>query len=102
MVGVLGDSRRHRLVTLQTGLVGIHLRFQLAAARPRFQARAPRRIEMHLMTGNAGEFATEKTGRGLHSVEFASGHSNHSIGPEAIAKKVGLGAADKILLFAVI
>src|SRR5437588_7632123 len=102
MVRVLRDFCRHRLVTLQTGLVGIHLRFQLAATCPCFHARAPRRIEMHLMTGNAGEFATAKTGRGLHAIEFASGHANHSISPEAVAKKIGLGAADKILLLAVI
>src|SRR5947209_6706122 len=102
MVRVLGDFRRHRFVTLQTGLIGIHLRFQLAASRPRFQARAPRRVEMHFMTGNTGEFASAKTGRGLHAVEFAAGHANHAIAPEAVAEKVGLGAVNEILLLAVI
>src|SRR5438874_4662245 len=102
MVGVLADFHCHCFVTLQTGLIGIHLRFQLAVSRPRFQARATRGIEMHFVTRNAGEFAPAKTGGGLHAVEFAAGHANHSIAPKAVAEKIGFGAVNKILLLAVI
>ena len=57
---------------------------------------------MHLVTGDAGEFATAKTGRGLDAVEFASCHSNHSVPPESVAEKIRLGPANKIFLVTVI
>src|SRR4029077_5332240 len=58
--------------------------------------------QMHLVTGDAGEFATAKTRRGLHAVEFASRHSNHSVPPESVAEKIRRGPANKIFLVAVI
>src|SRR5437879_4391280 len=57
---------------------------------------------MHFVAGDAGELASTKTRRRFYAVEFASGHANHSITPEPIAEKIRLGAADEILLFAVI
>src|ERR1043166_9176385 len=54
---------------------------------------------MHFVTGNAGEFASAKTRRCLHAIEFASGHANHPVTPESIAKKIRLGAPNEIFLF---
>src|SRR5947208_2572419 len=83
---------------LQSSRVGIHFQFQLASARPRFRISLARRIKMHFVTRDAGEFAPAKTGRGLYCVEFSPGHANHPIAPESILEKVRLGAANEILL----
>ena len=57
---------------------------------------------MHLVAGDAGEFAAAKTRRVLHTVEFASCYSNHSVTPESVAEKIRLGPANKIFLVTVI
>ncbi len=57
---------------------------------------------MHFVAGDAREFSAAETGRRLHPVELSAGHANHTIAPESIAEKIRLGAADEILLFAVI
>jgi hypothetical protein len=64
--------------------------------------RLSRRIEMHFVAGNAGEFTIAKTGRRLHSVELAPSNPNHSIAPKPVPEKIRLRAADEIFLFAVI
>ncbi len=57
---------------------------------------------MHFVAGDAGKLAPAKTRRGLHAVEFPARYPNHSIAPKPIAEKIGLGAANEILLLAVI
>ena len=57
---------------------------------------------MHFVAGNAGEIAPAKTGRRLHAVQFAASHANHPIAPEPILEKIGLGAANEVLLLRVI
>jgi hypothetical protein len=57
---------------------------------------------MHFVAGDAREFSAAKTGRRLHPIELSAGHANHSIAPESFDEKIRLGAADEILLFAVI
>src|SRR5205823_9895786 len=57
---------------------------------------------MHLVAGDAGEFATTKTRRRLYAVEFASRYSNHSIPPESVSEETRLGPANKIFLVTVI
>src|SRR6266581_830476 len=93
------ESCAHIFVALQTGGVGIHLRFQLGGARPRSRIGLSRGIEMHFVAADAGEFAAAKTRRSLHSVKFPAGHAHHSVAPEPVLKKIRLGAADELLLF---
>src|SRR5262249_11123288 len=47
-------------------------------------------------------FASAKTRRRLHSVEFAPGHTNHPVAPESIMEKIRLGAPNEIFLFRMI
>jgi len=101
-MSVCHESCAHIFVALQTGRVGIHFRLQLTSPRPCFHIGVVRRIQMHLVAGDAGEFAAAKTRRGLHAVEFASCHSNHSVTPESVAEKIRLGPANKIFLVTVI
>ena len=44
------------------------------------------------------KFAAFETGRCLHAIDFASGHPNHPVAPETVAKKIRLGLANEILL----
>ena len=99
---VLDESCAHIFVALQARRIGLHFRFQLAVARPRCHIGVAWRIQMHLVAGDAGEFATAKTRRRLYAVELASRHSNHSITPEPIAEETRLGPANKIFLVTVI
>src|SRR5438034_11110686 len=102
MMRVLDESCAHIFVALQARRIGLHFRFQLAVARPRCHIGVAWRIQMHLVAGDAGEFATTKTRRRLYAVEFASRHSNHSNTPEPIAEETRLGPATKIFMVSVI
>src|SRR5438045_9638468 len=102
MMGVRRQSCAHIFVALQAGRVGIHFWLQLTSPRSSFYIGVVRRIQMHLVAGNAGEFAAAKTRRGLHAVEFASCHPNHSVTPESVTKKIRLGPTNKIFLVTVI
>ena len=98
-----GDVRRHRLVTLQTSGVTIHVRFQLRAGLPSVaDSTSLGESEMHLVTGEAGKFAAAKTGRRLRAVILAAGHANHAIAPEAVLEKIRFGLANEIFLLSVI
>ena len=101
-MSVRDESCAHIFVALQARRVGFHFRFQLAVARPRCYIGVAWRIQMHLVAGDAGEFATAKTRRRLYAVEFASRYSNHSITPESVAEETRLGPANKIFLVTVI
>ena len=102
MMRVLDESCAHIFVALQARRIGLHFRFQLAVARPRCHIGVAWRIQMHLVAGDAGEFATTKTRRCLYAVEFASRYSNHSIPPESVSEETRLGPANKIFLVTVI
>ena len=102
MMSVCDEPCAHIFVALQARRVGFHFRFQLAVARPRCHIDVAWRIQMHLVAGDAGEFATAKTRRRLYAVEFASRYSNHSITPESVAEETRLGPANKIFLVTVI
>ena len=97
-MGVTRQATRHLLVTLQTGLIGIHSRRELIAPRPCVERDPGRRFRMHLVTGDAGKISAFETGRLLHAVRLAPGHSNHPVSPEAVAKKIRLRSPDEILL----
>jgi len=101
-MSVRRQSCAHIFVALEAGRVGIHFWLQLTSPRPSFYIGVVRCIQMHLVAGNAGEFAAAKTRRGLHAVEFASCHSNHSVIPESVAEKIRLGPVNKIFLISMI
>ena len=102
MMRVLDESCTHIFVALQARRIGLHFRFRLAVARPRCHIGVAWRIQMHLVAGDAREFATTKTRRCLYAVEFASRYSNHSIPPESVSEETRLGPANKIFLVTVI
>ena len=94
VMGVTRQARGHLLVTLQTGLIGIHFRRQLIAPRPCIERDSGRRRRMHLVTGDAGKISAFETGRLLHAVRLSPGHPNHSVSPEAVLKKIRLRLAE--------
>src|SRR5207247_11158911 len=102
MMRVLDESCAHIFVALQARRIGFHFRFQLAVARPRCHIGVAWRIQMHLVAGDAGEFATAKTRRRLYAVEFASRYSKHSMAPESVAEEAWLGPANTTCMVTVI
>src|ERR1700736_8831 len=96
------DLVAHRLMALETGLIGIHPGFQLTAARPFCEIHLTRIFHVHLVTRNTGKFTAAKTWRCLHAIEFPSSHPDHSVAPEAIAKVVRLTLPDELFLLKVV
>src|SRR5437870_1158281 len=103
MMGMSRESCRHLLMTLQAGLIGIHLRTQLGVARPAIKRCLCRRqSDMHFVTGNAGKISAFETRRLLHAIKLASGDADHPVAPETIREEIRLGSTDEILLCAVV
>ena len=96
------QARGHVLMTLETRLVSLHLRGQLIVPCPGPKRNRGRCFRMHLVTGKTGEIPSLETGRLLDAVELPAGYPDHTIAPEAIAKKVRFGLVDEFLLGSVI
>ena len=101
-MGMRGNVRADRFVTLQTCLIGVHLRSQLCVARPFLQARLIEIGRMHFMTSDARKISAAKTRRGLEPVELTARYSDHSIAPKTVPEKIGFCFTNEIFLLAMI
>src|SRR4051812_16433906 len=102
MVRMRADIRSHRLMTLETRFVRLHLLLQLSAACPLCKAGPLWIIRMHLMARNARKLAAAKTRGCLYTIKFAARDADHPVTPKPIGEIVRLAFANKFFLLEVI